>query len=468
MSEPTRAPRADLVVIGGGPAGMTAAIEASRSGRGVVLVTEAPIGGRAMNASLLPSKLLLHMAELRVRRGERGLASAATIAELTEGIERTIAHQAARASERLGDAGVTVVHGAARFTGANELHVEREGGARVVPFASAIVATGSVPSFPAGFFGDAAGPDGEVIFAPRFVRKLRSVPRTMLVVGAGVTGAEAVSAFVDLGVEVSWLIDDHGILPRFDRELASSLGDVLMERGVKIVHGKRVESVTRDPRPDAPADQRVLAKLDGGRTYAGERAFVAIGRRADVARLGVDVLGLEVDPQTGALRVDAEGRTALPHVFAVGDAAGAPFTANKAMAEAFVAARRATDRAAARSGPEARIEVVYTRPEVARVGITPGDGARRGVAFEVRVVSYESSLRGVMEGGGFDPHARGTLKVVLDAEERVVGASAIGPRASEVLAPIATAIHLGARAEDLRGLFLAEPTLGALALDALR
>jgi pyruvate/2-oxoglutarate dehydrogenase complex dihydrolipoamide dehydrogenase (E3) component len=93
---------------------------------------------------------------------------------------------------------------------------------------------------------------------------------------------------------------------------------------------------------------------------------------------------------------------------------------------------------------------------------------RKGASFEVRVTTFESSLRGVLERSGFDPHARGTLKVVLDAEERLVGASAIGPRASEVLAPIATAIHLGARAEELRGLFLAEPTLTALALDALR
>ncbi|MBN8615899.1 MAG: NAD(P)/FAD-dependent oxidoreductase [Deltaproteobacteria bacterium] len=460
--------KTDVVVIGGGPAGMTAAIEATRSGRRVTLVTEAPLGGRAMNASLLPSKLLLHLAELRVRRGERGLASVATIADLTEGIDRTIAHQAMRASERLSDAGVSVVHGLARFTGPNELAVEREGGARAMTFSRAIVATGSVPSFPEGFFGDRLGPDGEVIFAPRFVRTLRSLPRTMLVIGGGATGTEAVSAFVDLGVEVTWLLDDLGILPRFDRELASSLGDVLMERGVKIVHGKRVLSVTRDPRPDAPADQRVLAKLDGGRTYAGERAFVAIGRRGDVARLDPERVGLDVDVATGTLRVDAEGRTSAPHVFAVGDAAGPPFTANEAMARAYVAARRATDRDAPPSPRAARIEAVYARPEIARVGLTPQDAVRGGASFEVRVTTFESSLRGVMEGSGFDPHARGTLKVVLDAGERLVGASAIGPRASEVLAPIATAIHLGARAEDLRGLFLAEPTLCGLALDALR
>jgi pyruvate/2-oxoglutarate dehydrogenase complex dihydrolipoamide dehydrogenase (E3) component len=460
--------RADIVVLGAGPAGVAAATEAARSGRSVLLVAEGPVGGRAMHASLLPSKLLLHLADLRVRRGERGLASAAAIAEFTEGMERTITHQMARANERLADAGVTQVSGLARFSGPSTLAVTRAEGELELTFERAIVTTGSVPAFPAGFFGEAPGPDGIDVFAPRFVRQLRSLPETLLVVGAGVTGAEAVSAFVDLGVQVTWLVDDLGILPRFDRELASSLGDVLMERGVKIVHGKRVTSVTRAANANAARAERVLAKLDGGRTYAAERAFVAIGRLPDATRLAPEAAQLRLDPKTGAIVVDAHGRTSNPRIFAAGDVTGAPYTATKATAEAWAAARAATDRAVSPPRREAWIEAVYTRPELARVGVTPEESVRRGQPFEVRVASYESSLRGVLEGAGLDPHARGTLKVVLDVEERVIGATAIGPRASEVLAPLATAIHLGARADDLRGLVLAEPSLSAIALDALR
>lgn len=460
--------RADVVVIGGGPAGLVAATEAARSGRSVLVVVEGPIGGRAMNASLLPSKLLLHLAALRVQRNERGLASPALVAELTEGTERTIRHQAARASERLADAGVTQKAGLARFTGPRTLVVTHADVEQEIEFERAIVATGSVPAFPPGFFGEAPGPDGIDVFAPRFVRQLRSLPETMLVVGAGVTGAEAVSAFVDLGVQVTWLVDDLGILPRFDRELASSLGDVLMERGVKIVHGKRVTSVTRSSSPNAARAERVLAKLDGGRTYAAERAFVAIGRAPDATRLAPERAEIALDPKTGAIVVDPAGRTSNPHVFAAGDVTGAPFTATKASAEAWAAARHATDRPAQPPRREAWIEAVYSRPEVARVGSTPEECARRGQPFEVRVAAFESNLRGVLEGAGFDPHARGTLKVVLDGNERLIGATAIGPRATEVLAPLATAIHLGAHADDLRGLVLAEPSLSAIALDALR
>ncbi|GAB4207257.1 MAG: NAD(P)/FAD-dependent oxidoreductase [Sandaracinaceae bacterium] len=453
----------DIVVIGAGPGGLAAAVEAARTGRRVMLVSEGPLGGRATHASLLPSKVLLHLAEQHRARKGRTLASPETVAHIVAEIEGTADHQAARARERLEDSGVHVVTGLARFEGPSSMEVEREGKPPLrLSFARAIVATGSVPWFPPGFFGDAPGPDGETIFAPRFVRRLRSLPEEMLVVGAGVTGAEAVHAFSALGVRVTWLIDDLGILPRFDRELASSLGDVLMERGVKIVHGKAVLSVTRD------ASQGALAKLDGGRTYAAPRAFVAVGRRPDVARLRPEAAGLAVDPRTGGLTVDPVGRTSTPTIYAVGDAAGAPFTATKARAEAWVAARHATDQAVEPPVRAAWIEAVYTAPEIARVGVTPEEAMRRGKPFEIRSASFESGLRGVLEGCGVDPHARGLLKVVLSDDETVEGAIAIGPRASDVLAPIATAIHLGVRAPALRGLFLASPTLPELALDALR
>jgi dihydrolipoamide dehydrogenase len=452
-----------VVVLGAGPGGLTAATEAARTGRRALLVSEGPLGGRATHASLLPSKVLLHLAEQRRARKAEGLASQETVAHLVAEIAGMADHQAARARERLEDAGVHVVTGVARFEGPSALEVEREGKPPLrVLFARAIVATGSVPSFPPGFFGDAPGPDGEVVLAPRFVRRLRSLPEEMLVVGAGVTGAEAVHAFNALGVRVTWLIDDLGILPRFDRELASSLGDVLMERGVKIVHGKPVLSVVTDPK------QGALAKLDGGRTYAAPRAFVAVGRKPDVARLRPEAAGLATDPRTGALVVDALGRTTTEGIYAVGDAAGAPFTATKARAEAWVAARHATGQVVEPPLRAAWIEAVYTAPELARVGLTPEEAMRRGQPFETRAATFELGLRGVLEGCGVDPHARGLLQVVLADDDTIAGATAIGPRAADVLAPIATAIHLGARASELRSLFLATPTLPELALDALR
>ena len=329
----------EVIVIGAGPAGVGAAVEAARGGAAVTLISETPPGGRATHASMVPSKALLHFVSRRRLARESG---APDVAAMMAEIEHQVATRAGLVARRLEDAGVHVIRGLARFASPGELLVARDDGREQRLAGDAIiVASGSVPSFPEGFFGAGASmPDGEHVMAPRFLRKLRSLPASILVIGAGVTGAEMVYAWNALGVEVTWLVDELGLLPRFDRELASSLGDVLMERGVKIVHGKRVEHVVPQP------GEGVLAKLDGGRTYAAQRAFVAVGRKPDLARLELGAAGLSVDARTGALTIDAEARTSVPHIFAVGDAAGAPFTSSKAELEGWVAGRRATLREA--------------------------------------------------------------------------------------------------------------------------
>lgn len=452
-----------IAVIGGGPAGLEAAREAARAGASVTLVADMPPGGRSVAASLLPSKGLLHAAALRMRRGERGLATPAEVAAIGADIDRLATLESQRLRRALEDAGVSLVSGVARFVSPRELEVSREGKpSRRVPFDGAIVATGSEPAFPPGFFGEAGRPDGALVLAPRFVRGLRDLPRTMLVIGGGATGAEMVCAFVALGVEVTWLLDEWGILPELDRDVADSLGDVLMERGVKIVHQKRVLSVL-------PGPGGVLAKLDGGRTYAAERAFVATGRRPDLGRLDLAAAGLAADPRTGGLAIDARARTAVAGIWAAGDATGLGALANAAMAEGWTAARDATGRTAPPLDRRLLVRAVYTWPEVATIGLSAAEASATGAQLRIRVASFDESLRGALEGVGFDRHARGTLRVVVDAEsDAIVGASAIGPGAADVLAPVAIAMRLGVKAHELAGVFLAAPTLGEIAPGALR
>jgi dihydrolipoamide dehydrogenase len=454
----------EVVIIGGGPAGCTAAVEAARTGKRVALVMEEKPGGRAAFGSMVPSKIFLHAAERRRQRGElqKGLADEAEMTAIHHEVQSFSSRISARWSERLEDAGVRRIEGVAKFTSAYALSIARVGKEPLtLRFAHAIIATGSVPYFPESFFGaDLKGPDGVHILAPRHLSAMTSLPKTMLVIGGGVTGAEMVHAFTSLGVEVSWVMDDLGILPRFDRELASSLGDVLMERGAKLVHGKGVLSVMKQ-------GGGVQARLDGGRTYEAERAFVAIGRTPDTGRLGLEHAGVEVHPR-GSIPVDALGRTNVPHIYAVGDAAGAPFTVTKACAEAYAAAHSATGQEVTAPVHAAWIEAVYADPEVARVGMTPEEGARRGLSFEVCAVGFDAALRGMLDGAGTDKHARGMLKVVFAADGRVLGGIAVGRGAVEALSPVATAIHLGASRAQLRGLFLASPSLSELGLDAFR
>jgi len=448
-----------LVVIGGGPAGVTAAVEAARTGAGVTLVTESPIGGRATHASFVPSKVLLHAAEARRLRGDETLAKPADLAAIAAETESIVKARADRMKNALAEAGVRIAEGVARFTSATSVEV----GARALPFDKAIVAAGSEPRFPTGFFGAVDKPDGHHVLAPRHVRRLIDLPKSILVIGGGATGAEHAHAFRSLGVEVTWLLDELGILPRFDREVADSLGDVLMERGVKIVHGKRVLSVVHDPK------QGALASLDGGRTYAAERAFVALGRRADTARLGLSELGIHLHAD-GTIPTDGFGQTSLESIYAVGDATEGAQSAPRAEATGWTAARHATEQKVEALQPSTFVEAVYTTPEIARVGLSPREAMARGGEVDLRTHDFGgSSLRATFDGSGIDPHARGMLRVVCEPDGgKLLGATAIGPHAAEVLGPIAIAMRLGANARDLAHVFLASPTYGEIATAALR
>jgi dihydrolipoamide dehydrogenase len=445
-----------IVVIGSGTAAVAAAVEATRGGVGVTLVAEEPIGGRGTHASLVPSKVMLHaIAEKTLRPGE-GLAA------MVEDLERVALAHARHLESRLSDAGVRVVRGVARFVAPDAIEIAREGkDAQREPFDAAVIATGSVPFFPAGFFGEGAkGPDGTAIFAPRHLRTMRELPRTMLVVGGGATGAEAVHAFSALGVEVTWMLDEYGILPDFDRELAESLGDVLMERGVKIVHGKAALRVVRD------ATHGVLCALDGGRTYSAERAFVALGRRADTARLGLDAAGVRAGDD-GSIAVDARMR-AGERVWAAGDAAGKPYVANKAALEGWIAGRGAAGSSdVPERGPV--VAAVYTSPEVAKVGLSAQAAARAGRPIDVRTLGFAETVKGLLAGVDVDRHARGVLRLVADAESgEVLGATAIGPHAAEVLGPVATALAGRMSLDRVAAVAPATPTFGELAAVAAR
>ncbi len=450
-----------VVVIGGGPAGIEAATAAAAAGAGVTLVSDEPAGGRAASASLLPSKVFLHAAELRALRGQKGRASDEELAAIRSDVELHQKLSEERAARRLEDAGVRWMRGLARFASPHELVVARQGkDDKHLSFDAAVIATGSVPAFPPGFFGGAAMPDGRVVFAPRALKALPSVPRTLLVIGGGPTGAEAAHLFQRLGSEVTWIVDELGVLPGFDRDLSDALGGVLVERGVKLVSGKRVTQVSVRAEDPAHAAQ---AALDGGRTYAAERAFVALGRRADLDRLELAAAGL-----SAPLRTDAYARTPVPHLYAAGDAAGAPCLDSRARAEGWTAGRGAAGLDVPALDPACLVQAVYTEPELAKVGLLPADAVRTGRAVKVASCALGTVLRGQLEGVGIDRHRPGQLRIAIDADDRIVGASAIGPRAAELLAPIAVAMRGGVPSRTLAATFAASPTLHEAIGAALR
>jgi dihydrolipoamide dehydrogenase len=259
-------------------------------------------------------------------------------------------------------------------------------------------------------------------------------------------------------VNVTWLVNASGVLPDFDRTLADALTTSLTAQGVTLVEGEAVSAVQA-------GEEGVVATLADGRTFQAERAFVAIGRRADVAGLNLDAAGLNA---TGAgLAVDAVARTAVPHIFAAGDVTGPPLIANKAVAQARIAGLTAAGQAAQPPKPEAWIEAAYSHPQVAQVGLTPDRAAAQGVAVTTRTVPFGQALKPYLTDTGLD--GPGFVTLVTDPNSgRVLGGLAFGDHAADVLAPVALAIQADLTGETLAATFPAYPTMGEVGFMAAR
>ncbi len=410
----------DVLVLGGGVAGLAAATSAAKTGAGVLLVEPEALGGRAAASTLVPWRALERAVDAGGDRGaiwERAQAAAARVTE--EWRERS--------ALRLEDHGVERVRGAARLRGPREAAIE---GGPVVRFEGVVIATGGAPR--------AIG-EGPRVLRPGQLLSVAAPPPSILVVGGGVAGAELASALSRVpGTEVSWLMDELGLLPDFDRELAETLGDVLMGRGVKLVHGKRVLGVEGDER-------EARAALDGGRTYAASCALVAVGTRPRTDDLGLDTIGLE------GLSVDARCETAVEGVFAAGDCTPRCRSAGAAEAMGRIAGRRAAGEDAPAWDPARVPETVCARPALAQIGLTPERAAGREVALYT--LRAEETLDGALSGVGASLDDKGFTRIVCDADTgHVLGASAAGPGALAAIDAIGLAMELGARDVDLRRL----------------
>ena len=266
-------------------------------------------------------------------------------------------------------------------------------------------------------------------------------------VGAGATGCEAAYLFNARGVSVTWIVDQYGILPLFEKGAGEALGATLAEQGVNIVRGQMVAELERE-------EDGVTAVLTNGDRHEAEMAFVAVGRRADLDNLNLWTVGLEVG-ENGRIHVDEHGRTSNPRVYLVGDVDGGVMTANKAQAQGRIAARHLAGVPVMPFELSTLIQPVYTEPQVAQVGDVGGKTSTR--------VPFGQSLKShlLAEGDGF-------LQLYYDEDGRVLGAVAVGPHAADVLSPVAVAIKLGGGLEDLAGLYAAYPSLSELSFIAAR
>ncbi|MFQ5349616.1 MAG: dihydrolipoyl dehydrogenase [Thermoanaerobaculia bacterium] len=443
---------AEVVVLGAGPGGYTAAFRAADLGKRVILIDrDATLGGVCLNVGCIPSKALLHvarvideaadLAEHGVSFGEPRLDldklrgwKESVVARLTGGL-------ATMAAKR----GVEVVRGQGRLSDANEISVVTDDGELVVGFDTAILAAGSRVARVGGVPWD----DPRVMDSTGAL-ELREIPRRLLVVGGGIIGLEMADVYAALGSRLTVIELLDGLIPGCDRDLVRPLERRLTGRyGAEIHLQTRVEEIS----PQKNGLKAFFAGDDAPEPKLFDRALVAVGRKPNGDRIGLDAVGLELDAG-GFLPVDRQQRTALPHIFAIGDLVPGPMLAHKASHEGKVAAEVAAGR---KSGFDSRVipSVAYTDPEIAWVGLTETAARAEGVAYEVGRFPWAASGRALGMG-----REDGLTKILFDPEShRVLGAGVVGAGAGDLIAELTLAIEMDCEAADLGLTIHPHPTL---------
>ncbi len=426
----------DLLVVGGGSAGLVGARTAASFGASVLLVERDRTGGDCLWTGCVPSKALL-AAAAAVADARAADRLGVHIADVRVDVAGVLAHVRAAiaaiepvdSAAALNAAGVRVAHGCARFTGPGSAVI----GDTPVGFRQALVATGSDPVLPA-----LPGLRESSPLTSDTVWDLTELPARLVVLGGGTVGCELGQAFARLGSSVTIVEAGARLLPAEDADAAGLLAEALRRDGVTVLTGAAAVAVR---------DSRVV--LDGGQQLPADAILVALGRAPDTRGIDLAAAGIEVDGR-GFVAVDAALRTSNPRVWAAGDVTGHPAFTHVAGVHGSTAASNAVLGLRRRAQVAAIPRVTYTAPEIAAVGARADEP---GVT--VRTVTHSDVDRAVAEG-----RTAGFTRLVLDRRGRVVGATVVGPRAGEVLAELTLAVRLGLRARDLASTMHPYPTFG--------
>ena len=442
---------AEVLVLGSGPGGYTAAFRAADLGAKVVLVERYPsLGGVCLNVGCIPSKAMLHAAKVIAETkemAENGISFGdpsidldklrvwkdSVVSRLTRGV-------GGLAKQRK----VEVITGVGTFSSPNTLDVEMDGETRTVSFQNAIIAAGSesakLPFIPH---------DDPRVITSTGALELTEIPERMLVVGGGIIGLEMAAVYYQLGTRMTVVELLDQLIPGTDADLIAPLQRMITKQYENIFVGTKVTAVDAN-------DSGLTVHFDGAKapeTDTFDQVLVAVGRQPNGAVIGAEKAGVIVDGR-GFISVDKQQRTNVPHIFAIGDIVGQPMLAHKATHEGKVAAEVACGQ---KSYFDARVipSVAYTDPEVAWVGVTENEAKAAGVAYGKGTFPWAASGRSLSLG-----RSEGLTKLIFDeATERVIGCGIVGPSAGDLISEVALAIEMGADAADIALTVHPHPTL---------
>lgn len=453
-SQPATEPQADLtaevLVLGSGPGGYTAAFRAADLGKKTVLIERYDaLGGVCLNVGCIPSKALLHAAKVisearemathgiefgepKIDKTKLARWKDKVLGQLTKGL-KSLARQR----------GVTVVHGTGRFISAHHIAVETKQGEQVIQFDHAVIAAGSKATSIPGF------PDDPRIMDSTAALALTEIPKKLLVIGGGIIGLEMATVYHELGSEITLVEMLDSLIADADPDIVKPLQQHIQKQYKNIYLKTAVTEIKT-------GKDGLLVRFQGEKAPQEdtfERILVAVGRRPNGKNIGAENAGVHVNEQ-GFIPVDRQQRTNIANIFAIGDIVGQPMLAHKAVHEGKVAAEVI---AGLKSSFDARVipSVAYTDPEVAWIGVTEREAKAQGIDYGKGVFPWAASGRSLSLGRG-----EGVTKLLFDEKtQRVIGAGIVGPHAGDLIAEVALAIEMDCEAEDIGLTIHPHPTL---------
>ncbi|KFX05291.1 dihydrolipoamide dehydrogenase [Pectobacterium betavasculorum] len=443
--------KAQVVVLGAGPAGYSAAFRAADLGLETVLVERySTLGGVCLNVGCIPSKALLHVAKVIEEAkalAEHGIVFGepkTDIDKIRLWKEKVINQLTGGLAGMAKGRKVKVVNGLGKFTGANTLEVDGENGKTTINFDNAIIAAGSRP-IQLPFIPH----DDPRVWDSTDALELKNVPERLLVMGGGIIGLEMGTVYHALGSQIDVVEMFEQVIPAADKDVVkvftkriSKQFNLMLETKVTAVEAKEDGIYVTMEGKKAPAEpQRYDAVL------------VAIGRVPNGKSLDAGKAGVEVDDR-GFIHVDKQMRTNVPHIYAIGDIVGQPMLAHKGVHEGHVAAEVISGKKHY-FDPKVIPSIAYTEPEVAWVGLTEKEAKEKGISYETAIFPWAASGRAIASDC-----AEGMTKLIFDKEtHRVIGGAIVGTNGGELLGEIGLAIEMGCDAEDIALTIHAHPTL---------
>jgi NAD(P)H dehydrogenase (quinone) len=447
-------PEHSIAILGGGPGGYEAALVAAQLGADVTVIDSDGIGGACVLTDCVPSKTLIETSNamnLLNRTDRLGIATGglATVnaARLYERITDLARAQSADIAARLAAEGIKVIRAHGRLAGpgivaAGDTEVRAE---------TILVATGALPRIMPG-----AEPDGERVLTWRQLYDLTELPRDLIIIGSGVTGAEFASGYLALGSRVTLISSRDRVLPQEDEDAASLIEEVFRRRGMTVLGHSRAQSVTRDR-------DHVTVTLTDGRTVTGSHCLLTVGMIPRTEGCGIDQAGIRRDAQ-GFIQVDRVSRTSVPGVYAAGDCTGVLMLASVAAMQGRIAMWHALGQALTPLRLDHVAATIFTQPEIATVGVSQRAVTAGEVTARVRKLPLATNPRAKMAG-----YADGFVKLLSSpGSGRILGGVIVAPRASELILAVSAAVEQRLTVEQLAHTFAVYPSLSGSLTEVAR